>query len=177
MAIGYTESAMNTDRDVDTLRQLIFEESGFDLFSSSHFIEGLVCNQCGLVQTDKQHSVDGYHPEFGFKVEIKMSALVEKYYAHSTRKRSYFYFCSLQGTNGKGRGADVFVFVGRTDQRLRFFVLPACVVGKRKQIEICIDPRIYQNMGKWLDYEVDYSALAEVVKRRGLVQIDNTTLF
>lgn len=131
--------------DPETARRFVLEQIGFDLYQSPRFIEYFVCRIAGLNQTAKTVKWDGVD-ENGVKIEIKHAVIIrgKKFNVKQRYSYSYSYFCfsALQGTRRKGKGVDVFVMVGYDFETLRFFVIPATIVGKRRTIEILIDKRL-----------------------------------
>jgi hypothetical protein len=159
--------------ETESARQILLRQFDFDIFTSPMFIEAFICKSCGFTQTKKQVTYDATSQE-GLKIEIKHSALI---LSDAPSKGKYFAFHALQGTTNKGKSADVFVLVGYADERLRFFVVPAHIIGKRKNITIQIQERLYRNTGKWLNFEVTFSQLADAVKVRGRANGIPSSLF
>lgn len=151
--------------DSETARRFVLEQTGFDLYQSPRFIEYLVCRVAGLNQTAKTVKWDGVDAN-GVKIEIKHAVVIT-----GTKRKgkeylnSRFCFAGLQGTRRTGKEADVFVLVGYDFTTLRFFVIPATIVGKRRMIDIFIGERLYRNTGKWLNYETAIHDLSMAISQ------------
>jgi hypothetical protein len=145
---------------VTKARQLLLASLDFDLFADPIFVERYICKVCHLKQTLKQEIYDGGH-ESGLTVEIKYSAL--NIGTHIRR----FAFQNLQGITGKGKRVDVYVLAGYVKPNLRYFVIPAHIIGGLQKIEIHIQERKYANTGKWLNYEVAEAHLERAIYQRG----------
>jgi len=126
--------------DLETTRQFLIRVFGFELYADPYFVERLVCKLGGLEQTDRGCPYDGMTCT-GIKVEIKHSNA----YRTADVEFSDFTWHHLQGTNGAGKGADVFVLVGYDDLcpsgGLRFWVVPALVLEGIDRLRLSLSPR------------------------------------
>ena len=131
---GEIESQIAWD-DLEATRQFLVRSFGFELYDDPYFIE-----RGRLEQTDRGCSYDGVTRN-GVTVEIKHSNA----YWKPGLEFPHFAWHHLQGTNGAGKGADVFVLVGHdhlcSPNDLWFWVVPAIVLKDIGRLRISLSPR------------------------------------
>jgi hypothetical protein len=139
--------------EVQKLRTRMKDLVGIELFECPIFIEQLVCTLGRLTRTSPEETFDGYGHD-GLKVEIKHSNLTYSKGRSSKLHSRTFRWDALQGCTGAGKDADVYVLTGYDyeQDQIRFFVIPAWWVGRKKSIQLGLGDK--RTGCKWYECEV-----------------------
>lgn len=151
---GYTASS---PMDLSELRALVQTNSGFDILTSSHFVESYVCHLLGAKQTRHSHRIDGLLGDV--RIEIKHAIGFDVETDQGARRR--FCFRDLQGK--KGKEADVYVMVGLDGDELIYLVIPSVRLGTKRDLDYFSFHKSGVKSETWEPYRVSVENLEEAV--------------